>query len=345
MIETEQLHTRFRFSPTGDVHLGHAALSWLSLNAAKSTGGSFVYRCEDITARTCASRWKAFKSYAHKNIQDLIDLGLEPSSGEVLKSHGLSPSIAVEYIDPVQEGDIWYKRIGFEEMFGPWPPKPHDENSPNDWKARTLGSYEQGLHHPYILVMQVIGDLITKRNCLIRGRDLFGEADLINAIQHLITKDMHQLDEWDALAKHTFFQYYLPKIGRTGELIPESLEMPGIERGQLGEETSMAQFMRTFSSSGSALTGGFYVKDVLEAGRTGDELFRFLGKVLFGSVEASECVYTDFRGGKTVEGDRMRVGEGNGPQWGVYKVLEKIVPSPVVDDHEWFRFLKTGKVD
>ncbi len=64
------LVTRFAPSPTGHLHLGHAYSAWLNHSQARSAGGRFVLRIEDLNGARCRPE------YAQGAIDDLIWLGL-----------------------------------------------------------------------------------------------------------------------------------------------------------------------------------------------------------------------------------------------------------------------------
>lgn len=62
--------TRFAPSPTGYLHLGHAASALIGFTAARSEGGAFLLRIEDIDAARCRPEFTA------AIIEDLTWLGL-----------------------------------------------------------------------------------------------------------------------------------------------------------------------------------------------------------------------------------------------------------------------------
>lgn len=63
--------TRFAPSPTGDLHLGHAYAACFAWHAARSTGGRFLVRIEDIDGGRCRER------FVERNLADLRWLGLD----------------------------------------------------------------------------------------------------------------------------------------------------------------------------------------------------------------------------------------------------------------------------
>lgn len=65
------LVTRFAPSPTGLLHLGHAASALVAWHAARGAGGRFLLRIEDIDAQRCRP------DYAQATLEDLAWLGLD----------------------------------------------------------------------------------------------------------------------------------------------------------------------------------------------------------------------------------------------------------------------------
>src|SRR4051812_22021723 len=68
--------TRFAPSPTGYLHLGHAASALFAWRQARAAGGRFLLRLEDIDPTRCRPE------YAAAIVEDLTWLGL-PWDGEV----------------------------------------------------------------------------------------------------------------------------------------------------------------------------------------------------------------------------------------------------------------------
>ncbi|MGC9270087.1 glutamate--tRNA ligase family protein, partial [Acidiphilium sp.] len=62
--------TRFAPSPTGFLHLGHAAAALIAFTAARAAGGDFLLRFEDIDASRCRPE------FTEAIIEDLTWLGL-----------------------------------------------------------------------------------------------------------------------------------------------------------------------------------------------------------------------------------------------------------------------------
>ncbi len=63
--------TRFAPSPTGFLHLGHAASALLAWGSVRAAGGQFLLRLEDIDAQRCRAE------FASAIIEDLTWLGLD----------------------------------------------------------------------------------------------------------------------------------------------------------------------------------------------------------------------------------------------------------------------------
>jgi len=63
--------TRFAPSPTGELHLGHVYAAWVAWSAARTSGGRFLLRLEDIDAQRCRPE------YADAIRADLAWLGLQ----------------------------------------------------------------------------------------------------------------------------------------------------------------------------------------------------------------------------------------------------------------------------
>jgi glutamyl-Q tRNA(Asp) synthetase len=53
------LRSRFAPSPTGPLHLGHAFSAMTAFDLARSAGGTFLLRIEDIDAARCQPKWEA----------------------------------------------------------------------------------------------------------------------------------------------------------------------------------------------------------------------------------------------------------------------------------------------
>ncbi len=324
------LHTRFRYTPSGDAHLGHAALCWLSYHAARVTGGTFTYRAETLRSLHYArTAWSQVREYWRRNFDDLCALGFEPTPGRLLAVlPECSANMAFEPFDDKPLVDYYWLKLGLRDIYGNWPPPADPPKNPEDgvscWQSRILGNYEQGLLHPYCMLAMVVGDVTTGRNCLIRGDDLQEEAVAYNMLAVAVANDHYGLDEPDRVGHYVPMQHYIPKIRRTGTRLPEELRQPG---GVM------------LSASAEPATGGMYLRDAIKAGVEPYQFGKYIGKVLFGSVEASDCVHTDWLKAPT-----------GAPQSPVFSsaieaLLAKIVPAPMVDDEDWFRFLRTGEAE
>lgn len=317
----EPLHTRFRLAPSGDVHIGHAALGWLSMNAARVTGGTFTMRVQQLWATRDPHSMDLYRKHAHENIEQLIDLGIEPSHADAFKAHGMSPSWRIQFTDDRALIDYYWRELGFEGIWGEWPAEPamahalQDAETPQDWHSWYLAHCAR--KHPYIQFAQMVGEVTTGRNCLIRGCDHKADESLADAMYPLIAK------------KH----YGLADIDRTGRYTPVQFFMPHIEVVGVGK----------ISSSSGATAAGFYVKDVLAAKVRPERLFAYLGKVLFGSVEAAQIADTDWSQQIPVDPAKMHLRPM--AQAGARSVMERMVPRPVIDAEDWARFLRTGDVE
>jgi glutamyl-Q tRNA(Asp) synthetase len=75
------LRTRFAPSPTGRLHLGHAASAFAVWDAARTQGGEVLLRIEDIDQTRCRPEFEA------SLLEDLVWLGLE-WRGEVRRQSG-----------------------------------------------------------------------------------------------------------------------------------------------------------------------------------------------------------------------------------------------------------------
>jgi glutamyl-Q tRNA(Asp) synthetase len=76
--DMEEIVTRFAPSPTGLLHLGHAASALAGWQRARAAGGRWLVRLEDLDAGRCRA------DYASAILEDLAWLGLQ-SDGPVLR--------------------------------------------------------------------------------------------------------------------------------------------------------------------------------------------------------------------------------------------------------------------
>ena len=304
--------TIFRLAPSGDAHIGHIVLAGLSQEAARATGGTFTIRCQQLWATRESWTFEHYVKFAQKNIEDLYRLGIEPSSPDMFLAHGMSPAWAVQYTDDRGLIDAYWEKLRLDELWGSWPDNPrmatyytdedlfHDNNS---WYL-TLASSK----HPYMQFAQLVGEVVTGRNMLIRGDDHLQDKAFADAFYPLIAKLHYRLPELDRACEKTPLQFFIPKIARKSG--------------------------STISSSSGAASAGYYAKDIIAAGVSWDRLWRFMGRVLWGSYEKAEQVATWWS-------QQIPVGQGLEnhlrplPQPGPRSVLESIVTHPVIDDEEW----------
>ena len=142
------------------------------------------------------------------------------------------------------------------------------------------------LDHPAIILQRVIDDLATGRNQITRGQDLMGETDLYGYFAMRILRDRARLPRL----------YYIPTL-------------------RMEDSKGVAVVMSSSDPSGPIL-----LQNVWEAGRTPEELFRWLDQRTYKSG-AWDVNWT-------------------GPE----PVIVDLLPSPIVLElREWKRFLKTGK--
>ena len=327
-MHPEPFHTRGRIAPSGKVHIGHAALLWLSHNAARVTGGTFTTRIQHLWATRSADVFKAFQKYANENLDELAEIGLEGSQAQAFLAHGMSPSWRREITDDRGLADYYWHELGFDELWGTWPADPAcvhalGENLTVDEASWHLdGGGESNTSniaispkHPFLSFVQLVGEVTTGRNCIIRGTDHLPEAAWGHYVMHLIAKKHYGLPGLDRTCRYAPHQYFMPKIVRSS--------------GQ------------PLSSSSSEVTQGFFVRDVLNAEVPPEKLFQYLGKVLFGSVERSKCVHTDWSLQVRAKPEGLR----EFYQAGAECVMGKLLPYPVIDDEDWFRFLRTKEVE
>ncbi len=91
-MHKEPLHTRFRIAPSGEVHIGHATLAWMSMNAARVTGGTFTMKAQQLFATRAAVNWNKYKEFAHQNLDMLKAIGISPSHPHTFELHGMDPA-------------------------------------------------------------------------------------------------------------------------------------------------------------------------------------------------------------------------------------------------------------
>jgi hypothetical protein len=309
-------HCRFRLAPSGDTHIGHIALGWLSMEAARQTGGTFTMRCQQLWATQDSGSFEKYVQFAQKNMDELQQIGIEPSHRNAFLAHGMSPSWAVQYTDDRGMIDAYWEKLGFDKVWGSWPHKlgseAHDavcavSEGWHSWYLTDVVSNNVLVHqskHPYISFAQLVGEVTTGRNCIIRGDDHLQDKSFADMMYPVIAKLHYGLDEFDRMSVKTPAQYFLPKLNRTSGVAIRS-------------------------SSGPA-SAGYYVKDILAADVQPDRLFKFLGRVLFGTYEAAE---------KAMASWSQEVPDvPSGP----LRVMEQIVERPTICDDEWELLLSSG---
>lgn len=321
------LHTRFRLTPSGPLHVGHALLAWLNWEAARSTGGTFLVRAEALKCLCAQDRQVNFRRWWRVNFDELDALGLTPTRAEVLNAtEGLSASMAWSLQDDHALHQTLWRDLGLEAQYGAWPtpdctPEGTEENpySLHNWHSLKFGNYELEALHPYHVFAMAATEVLTRRTCLIRGDDHLPEMGLFNAFAQLVARRYYNLPDWDRIAQYVPQQHFIPKIMRSGALLPEDQRQPG----------------GVVLASSSATTEGFYVRDVIAAGIEPRDLFRFLSGVLFGSDEAAQCAWTQWGEVSGFVDPEQR----QGVHAGVQMIAAKVVKAPVIDDAAWFAFL------
>jgi hypothetical protein len=311
-------HCRFRLAPSGDCHLAHWVLAKLSMEAARLTGGTFTLRCQHLWATRDDGSWQLYVKHARKNLDELQNLGIEPSHRNAFLSHGMSPEWAIQYTDDRGLIDAYWHALRLDELWGNWPNDPRMA-AHNDTEVMVCDDKSWYMHHlaskhPYILFAQMVGEIATGRNLLIRGDDHIQDKAFADAFYPLIAKVHYRLSDFDRQCEKTPAQFFLPKIVRA-------------DGGVLS------------SSSGPA-SAGYYVKDILAAGVCPDRLWKFMGRVLWGSYEAAEKVACNWSQQIPVRPEEMHLRPG--PHAGARSVMESILPHPQIRDDEWQRLLSSG---
>jgi len=318
MAYPSPLHTRFRVAPSGDCHIGHWVLGKLSMEAARLTGGTFTMKSQYLWATREIETWEKFEAFAHKNLEDLQALGVEPSHPNAFLAHGMSPDWRIQYTDDRGLIDAYWHALHLDDLWGNWPNDPRlvgpeaTEVMPCDYLSWNLTQLSS--KHPYLQFAQMVGEITTGRNCLIRGSDHIQDKAFADAFYPLIAKIHYRLPDWDRQCQYTPAQFFLSRIGRTG-----------------GD---------TISSSSGPGSAGFYVKDIIAAGVPPDKLWKFMGRVLWGSYENAEKVACDWSQQIPMRPEQNHL--RGGPQSGARSVMESILPIPRINDEEWDRFCRSG---
>lgn len=262
-----------------------------------------------------------FRKHAHANLNDLIEIGIEPSHPHEFLAHDMSPSWRFQINDDRGLIDYYWHELGLDRLWGEWPANPtmihalQTEPSPNDYASWCLAvPYSK---HPYIQFAQLVGEVTTGRNCIIRGQDHKADEGFADAFYPLIAKKHYGLAEIDRTGKYTPCQYFMPHI-----------HIKGVGK---------------ISSSSGPGNAGFYIKDVLAAKISSEKLFAYLGKVLFGSIEVAERVSVDWSQQIPVTPETQHLRPM--PQAGARSVMERISSTTAyIDAEDWQRFLRTGNV-
>jgi hypothetical protein len=311
------LHTRFRLAPSGKVHLGHWTLAKLSQEAARQTGGTFTMRCQQLWATRDDGSWQLYLKHAQENMDELQQLGIEPSHRNVFLSHGMNPDWRVQLTDDRGLIDAYWEKLRCDEWWGNWPNDPrlaqHNDVAVMPCDDKSWYLHHLACKHPYIQFAQLVGEVTTGRNLIIRGDDHIQDKTFADAFYPLIAKVHYRLPDFDRQCEKTPAQFYLPKIEREGGVL---------------------------SSSSGPASAGYYVQDILAAGVQPDRLWKFMGRVLWGSYEQAEKVACNWSQQIPVKPEEMHLRPG--PHAGARSVMESIVARPQIDGGEWDRFMRSG---
>jgi len=312
------LHTRFRISPSGQAHVGHWLLAKLSMEAARLTGGTFTMRCQQLWATRDHGSWDLYVKHAQENMDELQALGIRPSHPNVFLSHGMSPDWGVQLTDDRGLIDAYWHRLRLDELWGNWPNDPRlvmvTMTEPTACDYLSFALTQGASKHPYVQFAQMVGDVTTGRNCLIRGTDHTQDKAFADAFYPLIAKLHYNLPDFERQCEKTPCQFFMPRVERTD-----------------GD---------TISSSSGPASAGYYVRDIIEAGVPPDRLWKFMGRVLYGSYERADEMLVRFtQQVPFVPGEGWARGLS---QEGVRSVMENIVQHPVIHAGEWSRLLRSG---
>ena len=312
----EPAHGRFRLAPSGPAHIGHWVLGKLSADAARMTGGTFTMRCQQLWATRDSVTWEKYVANSRQNMEDLRALGIEPSHPEVFLSHGMLPSWAVQVSDDRGLIDAYWRRLRLDELFGEWPVAVDEKHRStcifepqwHSWYMTDQLSNNPLCHqakHPYMQFAQLVGEVTTGRNCIIRGGDHMQDKAFADAFYPVIAKLHYRLDDVERLCALTPAQFFVPRINRKSG-------------GRI-------------ASSAPEESAGYFLSDIAKAGVDCDRLWRFMGRVLWGSYVAADLATASF---SEIEGAAdSQIGRTAHP--GVTRALQSIVPNPMIDDEEW----------
>ena len=267
-----------------------------------------------------SGRVKNYNEFSRKNIQDFCNLGFTPTSSDLLKSFNIDLSLQVQYEDPRACTDFYWKKLGLDKIFGQWPLINKNDDDPDYWKDIILGNYEDSFKHPYLVLTMITGEILSKRNCIIRGNEHYHEKGLIHFLGQAFAIKYYGLTGPDALHNFVPTQFFIPKLCRSGTRLPEDQQKPsGI-----------------VLSSSLETTKGFFVKDIIKAGIEPYVLRSKLEEILLGN-RAGEL------DGIVLE--KIHIEDPSDAQMiqaGVRKLFNILPREIIIDDDDWFYFLKTG---
>lgn len=238
-------HTRFVFTPTGPAHIGHAFMARINRELARRTGGTFVYRVEDILAAVAgAADWRhGRREVGQENVASLEALGLTASPPEELVAQSFEAASGLRWqSEHLEMTQFYWRQFGFARWFGPWPlPAIPGQN----YERASVMIATHALH-PFPTLHRVVEDYVTGRTAIVRGLDIMEESALYGTLSRMVGSGF--------LAAREPEQCYLPLVYKAGG--------------------------KKLSSSDPQNTKPMFVRDVLEAGRTGEELFSWLDSKL-----------------------------------------------------------------
>ena len=116
-------------TPTGHLHLGHAATFWKAHERAMRSRGVAILRIEDLDANRCKSE------YADAAIEDLRWLGIEWQEGPFYQSQ--RRALYLEAWRRLRDGGFLYPCVRSRKDFAQAAVAPHEEDAvfPIEWRA------------------------------------------------------------------------------------------------------------------------------------------------------------------------------------------------------------------
>ncbi len=215
----------------------------LNRELARRTGGTFVYRVEDLLAEVSGPQWKHNRrAIGQQNVADLQALGLYASPPEELSAQGFEPDLGFRWqSEHLEMTQFYWRQFGFARWFGPWPLP----SIPGQASERHSVMIANHTVHPFIILHRVVEDYSTGRTTIIRGVDILPESTLYGTLSRMVGSGFPAAKEPE--------QCYLPTVYKAG-----------------GDKLS----------SSEEATRPMFVEDVLAAGRTGQELFAWLDERL-----------------------------------------------------------------